>query len=259
MTLIVLGAVSFIFILIERHPKLRLSSLPFLRPFFLSDLFYLLTGFIVGGSVTAAYFDYGSRIIGTTFGMRQLTLALPGWALVLLALLALDAGNYFAHYLLHRFDALWEFHKVHHSSPLLDWLATFRSHILEQTLRRLVAPILLILLGFPTDAVLMAGAVFVAWGVFNHANLIINLRFLEQILITPRLHRIHHLNEGPVRNLGAIFTLWDRMRGTFSTEEVDADSELGNGESLQGCFPHCLSEGIAIRKTGFPPTFCSGR
>ena len=50
----------------------------------------------------------------------------------MLALLGLDVGNYFAHYCLHRFDVLWQFHKTHHSSRKLDWLATFRSHIGEQ-------------------------------------------------------------------------------------------------------------------------------
>jgi len=34
----------------------------------------------------------------------------------MLALLGLDVGNYFAHYRLHRFDVLWQFHKIHHSS-----------------------------------------------------------------------------------------------------------------------------------------------
>jgi len=43
----------------------------------------------------------------------------------MLVLLGLDVGNYFAHYCLHRFDVLWQFHKTHHSSRELDWLANF--------------------------------------------------------------------------------------------------------------------------------------
>jgi sterol desaturase/sphingolipid hydroxylase (fatty acid hydroxylase superfamily) len=225
-----LGAVAIIFMLTERCSKLRFCPSPFLRPLFLTDVFYLLTGFVAGGSVSAAYVDYGSQVVGATFGTQQFTLAIPRWVSILIALVALDAGNYFAHYLLHRFEALWEFHKIHHSSPRLDWLATFRSHILEQALRRLLAPILLIFLGFPPDVVFAAGAIFIAWAIFNHANLRVNLRFLENALITPRLHRVHHLSNAPTRNLGTIFTCWDRMRGTFSTEEMDEKSGLGNGE-----------------------------
>jgi lathosterol oxidase len=82
---------------------------------------------------------------------------LPLWATTPLALVAIDLGNYLAHILLHRYGALWEFHKVHHSSRTLDWLATFRSHIVEQALRRLIAPALLIIAGFPIKAVVLAG------------------------------------------------------------------------------------------------------
>lgn len=230
--LIALVAVTAIFILAERWPKLCLRPSPLLRPFFLTDIFYLLTGFIAGGSAAADYINYGSQTLGSALGTRQFTLVLPRWVSTFIALIALDAGNYFAHYLLHRFDALWEFHKIHHSSPRLDWLATFRSHILEQTLRRLLAPLILILLGFPPEVVLVAGALFIAWTVFNHSNLRIGSRSLERILITPRLHRAHHLSGGPARNLGTIFTFWDRMRGTFSTDGVGEESELGNGEPL---------------------------
>jgi sterol desaturase/sphingolipid hydroxylase (fatty acid hydroxylase superfamily) len=63
--------------------------------------------------------------------------------------------------------------------------------------------------------VLAAGAVFIAWAVYNHSNLRVGLGFLEHVLITPRLHRAHHLNDAPARNLGTVFTFWDRMRGTF--------------------------------------------
>jgi len=81
------------------------------------------------------------------------------------------SGTTVAHWLLHRVDFLWELHKVHHSSPTLDWLATFRSHVIEQALRRLIAPVLLIVAGFSTDAVVLAGSLFYAWAAFNHANL----------------------------------------------------------------------------------------
>jgi lathosterol oxidase len=51
------------------------------------------------------------------------------------------------HLSLHRFEALWQLHEVHHSSPALDWLATFRSHLLEQALRHFATPLLLVAVG----------------------------------------------------------------------------------------------------------------
>ena len=143
------------------------------------------------------------------------------------ALVALDGGNYFAHWLLHRVDALWEFHKVHHSSRTLDWLATFRSHVVEQVVRRLVAPVLLVVAGLPLDAVVVAAAIFTAWATFNHSNLRARLGPLEALLMTPGLHRAHHLPRTTERNLGTVFTVWDALRGTLVRAQPTADVELG--------------------------------
>jgi sterol desaturase/sphingolipid hydroxylase (fatty acid hydroxylase superfamily) len=222
--LLSLITVSAIVALMERIPRMRLRTQSFFRNFFVTDIFYLLTGWVAGSSVALAYLTHASELLGkVSFAPRIASLSLPLWLLVMLALVALDLGNYFSHYCLHRFDLLWQFHKIHHSSRELDWLATFRSHIGEQIVRRVLAPVLLILFGFPLNAVVIAGSIFIAWSVLNHANLKLNLRILEGVLITPRLHRIHHLSYAPTNNLGTFLTLWDvlwinqHMRGSVSS------------------------------------------
>ncbi|MEW6733047.1 MAG: sterol desaturase family protein [Acidobacteriota bacterium] len=225
--------IMLLFAILERSPRLRFRPSRLLRRYYASDVFYLLTGFIAGGSLVAMYISVATQWLGSLLRSPRLAaLELPLWLSVLLALLVLDFSNYFAHYLLHRYDLFWEFHKIHHSSAKLDWLATFRSHILEQTLRRLIAPILLILIGFPTYVVALAGGVFIAWGIFNHANLRFRLDILETILITPHLHRVHHLPNMSHTNLGTIFSFWDRLRGTLTVVEIEPDTYFGNGEPL---------------------------
>jgi sterol desaturase/sphingolipid hydroxylase (fatty acid hydroxylase superfamily) len=178
------------------------------------------------------YFSSGSNLFGKTMGLPRLaSLSFPRWLLVPLALAALDLGQYVAHYLMHRFDVLWEFHKIHHSSPVIDWLATFRSHLGEQVLRRVVGVLLLIAGGFPASAALVAGGIFTAWSEFNHSNLNLNLRFLEPVLITPRLHKLHHVPRTMEKNLGTVFTFWDRARGTFITADASNNAAFGNGEA----------------------------
>jgi sterol desaturase/sphingolipid hydroxylase (fatty acid hydroxylase superfamily) len=219
---------------------MRLRSQRFARSYFITDAFYLLTGFIAGGSLALAYVTYAGQLVGRVLIIPRLSeLRWPLWLLVMAAVFALDAGNYLAHYCLHRFGVLWELHKVHHSSKELDWLATFRSHIGEQILRRLLAPVLLIAFGFPLNAVTIAGGFFIGWSILNHANLRIKVPFLETIFITPRLHRIHHINNAPNKNLGTIFTFWDRWRGTFDATMYSDHCELGNGEKQypQSWFP----------------------
>ena len=213
--------------LLERSSRLRFRPLAFLRPYFATDVVYLATGYVAGASLALAYVLAGSAALGRLGVPRLAALGLPLWGSVPLALIALDAGNYLAHWLLHRVDALWEFHKVHHSSRTLDWLATFRSHLVEQVLRRLVAPVLLVIAGFPLDAVVVAAGVFTAWATFNHSNLRVRLGPLEAVLVTPGFHRAHHVPCTTERNLGTVFTVWDALRGTLVRAAPTADAELG--------------------------------
>ena len=212
---------------LERVPALRRSPRRFLRAHFTTDLVYLATGFGVGGGAALGAFAWASGALAALGAPRPSWTALPWAAQVLLALVGLDLGNYLAHLLLHRVDALWELHKVHHSSRSLDWLATFRSHLLEQALRRALAPALLLGLGTPLPAVAAASAVFLAFAVLNHANLRLPLRFLEPVLITPRLHRIHHVAERSDQNLGTVLCVWDRLRGSLRRDEPGPDAVLG--------------------------------
>jgi sterol desaturase/sphingolipid hydroxylase (fatty acid hydroxylase superfamily) len=236
---IVIAIAALLFSTLERVPVLRFRAARLLRNYFLSDLFYLFTGFIAGGTLVVTYFTKGSNWLEANSTWPHLTaINLPLAISVMLALIVIDFGNYIAHYLLHRSKILWQFHKVHHSINHLDWLATFRSHIIEQTLRRLIAPALLIIIGFSLESVLIAGGIFTFWGIFNHANLRINLAFLEPVFITPRLHRLHHAGNTSVKNLGTIFTLWDRLRGNLLIKELPANCKFGNGEANypQGLF-----------------------
>src|SRR5262245_3518962 len=224
----IIGITALLLAAVERFSRLRFRPSPLFRRYFASDTFYLLTGFVAGGSLVVAYVASSSQWLGDSWGIPRLASAnLPLWATTPFALLAIDLGNYLVHFLLHRYGALWEFHKVHHSSSTLDWLATFRSHILQQALRRLIAPALLLIVCSTVKACALAGVRFTAWGMLNHSNLKLNLMFLEPILITPRLHRLHHVPKTEGCNLGTFFTFWDRMRGTFVHTELEETCTFG--------------------------------
>jgi sterol desaturase/sphingolipid hydroxylase (fatty acid hydroxylase superfamily) len=217
--ILVLFATAAGLALLERVPRWRARPQRLVRAHAASDLVYLATGWVAGASLALAYVEHGSRLLGALGVPRWSGRAVPLWITVPFALVLIDAGNYAAHWLLHRVDAFWQLHKVHHSSRQLDWLATFRSHILEQFLRRVLAPALLIATGMPIAAVALAGAVFTAWAIVNHANLRFGPAWLELLFITPRLHRMHHDIATTERNLGTVLTLWDRWRGTFISAE----------------------------------------
>jgi sterol desaturase/sphingolipid hydroxylase (fatty acid hydroxylase superfamily) len=215
------------FALAERSRYARLFAQPFLRARFADDVGLLLVGWLATAKLSLVWVGAASATLHATAGPIA---GWPRWLLVPAAVLFLDLGNYLCHWLMHRVDLLWRFHQVHHSSRKLDWLATFRSHLVEQLLRRALAPVLLVLIGFPLSVIAIAGGVFTAWAIWNHANLRPAPRWLEWVFITPRLHRLHHQPATTERNLGTIFTFWDRLRGTLvdgrASEELGVPGEV---------------------------------
>jgi len=213
--------------LLERLPQVRFRAAPFWRPHAMTDAVYLATGYVAVSSLALAYVAVTSAWIGAHTGLPAWWLHVPFVAQVLAALIALDLGNFGCHLLLHRVDLLWRFHEAHHSSPHLDWLATFRSHLVEQIVRRLLAPLLVIALGIPMPAVALAVAVLLGWVMLNHANVRLPLDRFEGVVVTPRLHRAHHMPATTERNLGGVFTWWDRLLGTFVVSDPSPERPFG--------------------------------
>lgn len=213
---------------LERLRNTRFRAQAFWRPYLGTDAVYLATGFVAAGALGFAWLVVASAHVAALTGLRETFWPRVAWPLqVLVALVAIDLGNYLCHWAMHRVDGLWVFHEAHHSSRSLDWMATFRSHLGEQAFRRLASPLAVIVLGVPVDAVAVAAVVFVGWGMVNHANVRLPLGWAERVLVTPRLHRHHHVPGTSERNLGAIFTCWDRLRGTLVTGEVAPEVAFG--------------------------------
>ena len=80
--------------------------------------------------------------------------------------------------------------------------------------------------GAPIGLVLMYQSLSVIASQFNHANIQISKkvdRLLSYIIVSPNMHKVHHHFELPYTdsNYGNIFSIWDRLFGTFM--ELDKD------------------------------------
>lgn len=134
----------------------------------------------------------------------------------IVAFLSLDLMIYFWHRINHRFDFLWRFHKVHHFDQELDASTALRFHFGELFFSTLYRFPFLFLLGIKIDVLIWFEFLTTAMAIFHHSN--INLPFLFEkylniIIVTPRMHEIHHsVVPGEMRsNLGTIFAFWDRL------------------------------------------------
>jgi len=137
------------------------------------------------------------------------TAAWPGWLLVPLTIVAMDAANWLAHYADHRLDALWRFHALHHSQEELSVLTSFRAHPLMHTTGFILAtiPVVVLMPARPIAPVLIT--IYVCIGTLQHANLRWTFGPLGRLIVSPAYHRLHHARDDQAVNLGVVLTIWD--------------------------------------------------
>ena len=71
-------------------------------------------------------------------------------------------------------------------------------------------------------AVMIYQTLLVLATAFTHANISLNKRadkIISYILVSPNMHKVHHHWKQPFTdsNYGGVFSIWDRMFGTFKT------------------------------------------
>ncbi len=150
----------------------------------------------------------------------------------ILAFLGLDLSFYYWHRLNHRAPFLWRFHNCHHSDPDLDATTSFRFHpgeiVLSSSLRlvqgAIIAPVL--------SVVFAHELIFQACTFFHHSNIRMPKKLdwlLSYVIITPRMHGIHHSNykSETDSNYGVIFSFWDRLHGTFRNSPAQKKITIG--------------------------------
>ena len=146
---------------------------------------------------------------------------LPLWVELLIGVMLLDLiAQYVVHYLLHKVSFMWKFHMVHHSDTEVDVTTGTRHHPGDYVFRELFALIAIILGGIPFGFYMVYRILTIVMTYWTHSNL--NMpkgldKFLSYLFITPNMHKFHHHFERPWTdtNFGNIFSIWDRMMGTF--------------------------------------------
>lgn len=148
------------------------------------------------------------------------------------AILALDLAWYVTHRAMHTFPALWPVHIVHHSDPIVDVTTTVRQHPGESVLRY----VFLSAFAFAFGVSPVAFAIYRIWsavhGQTEHANIRLP-QWLDTMITfvfsSPNLHKIHHSRDQRFTdtNYGNIFSIWDRMFGTFTPSKHGRDIDYG--------------------------------
>ena len=157
---------------------------------------------------------------GWRFGLNYLY-NLPAWLEATIAFILLDYTNYLWHILNHKVPLLWRFHLVHHTDADLDVTTAIRFHFGEIVGSVFFRGAAVVLVGASPVLVLIYEIVFEACTQFHHSNTKLPLkveRVLNRLMVTPRMHGIHHsvVRSETDSNYSVIFSWWDRMHRTIN-------------------------------------------
>lgn len=159
-------------------------------------------------------------------------LPLPRIAASFLSLLLMDYSMYLWHELMHRISLLWRFHLAHHSDLDMDASTALRFHFGELLLSVPWRAGQIGLIGISAWDYRLWQSLFLASIIFHHSSFRLPLRverLLGKVLVTPRMHAIHHsvVLEHSHSNYSSGLSLWDRFHGTLRLSVQQSGLELG--------------------------------
>ncbi len=160
-------------------------------------------------------------ILGLFLTQRYAPLSIEHqWWSWILAILAADLTYYWMHRFEHEIRILWAYHSVHHSSPEYNLTTSLRLAWIEGVIEWIFF-VPMILIGFSAIQTIIAISIVVLYQTWLHTEKIGKLGWLDRIINTPSVHRVHHGSNKKYhdKNYGGILIIWDRMFGTYQMEE----------------------------------------
>jgi len=241
-----------------RTPTIRVDVMFYLSTKF-TQIYKVLISTFISAAATLAIRD------GVTLLLHVHAEQSYGISALLVAAIAIfifgDLGAFVCHVLEHRFQLLWEFHKIHHSSTFLTPMTSFRSHPVSDLLNGVFMGLFeAIPLGLCAaiwhfsldDRLLLSSAPNLALGigplaVLQHTHFPISFGRFEWLFISPLMHQAHH-SRNPAhfnKNFGSRLSIWDWCIGTAMILPKDepfefglnaADDERGDYSSVLWCY-----------------------
>lgn len=185
------------------------------------NFFLTLTTIIVNFSLAFILLKTSDWTITNNFGVLQWLPPMPLWLYAIIGLLLLDLiGAYLVHLVEHKVKFLWRFHLIHHTDTWVDTTSGNRHHPGESVIRFIFTTLGVLIVGAPMWMVFMYQTISVVSTQFTHANISLPKKldaFLSYFIVSPNMHKVHHHYKLPYTdsNYGNIFSVWDRLFGTF--------------------------------------------
>lgn len=192
------------------------------------NIFFTITTIVINFLLAFILLQAAEFGVKHGFGLLEWLPGMNMYLYTILGLLLLDLiGAYLPHYLEHRIKLLWRFHLIHHTDTWIDTTSANRHHPGESVIRFVFTAFGVLIVGAPMWMVFMYQSLSVVFSQFNHANIRLPKKMdkvLSYVIVSPDMHKIHHHYKLPYTdsNYGNIFSVWDRLFGTFSYMERES-------------------------------------
>lgn len=215
------------------------------RKDFWLDGFYMFFNFFIFTVFISGFYKCISKFSTDVLTLKMTSLSIIDLSdfqpvvQLLLFFVVLDFVQWFTHTLLHRYDFLWKFHKVHHSVKEMGFAAHLRYHWMENILYKPLKVLALMLLGgFQPEQAYVVHFLAIAIGHLNHANLKLDYGPLKYILNNPIMHLYHHAYSLPESfkngaNFAISLSLWDFIFKTNYVPKPDKNLRLGYNDDAK--------------------------
>ena len=189
------------------------------------NIFFTLTTIIVNFVLAFFLLKTANWTTENHFGILNWLPKMSVFLYALIGLLLLDLiGAYLVHFVEHKVKFLWRFHLIHHTDNWIDTTSANRHHPGESVIRFIFTIVGVLIIGAPMWMVFLYQTLSVIATQFNHANIVLPKKLdvlLSYFIVSPDMHKVHHHYVLPYTdsNYGNIFSVWDRLFGTFMTLE----------------------------------------
>lgn len=229
LTLLEATAISFLFLILVFVPMEKVfpakKDQKFLRPKWLLDFCFFLGQYLLwSGLVLWALNFFSHQLAQITPKALQLYIqSYPLWIQGIVVIVVSDLIIYWGHRLQHKVEFLWRFHKVHHSTEHLDWLAAHREHPLDSIYTIGLINLPAFILGFPLEVLAGVIAFRGIWAIYIHSNVRLPIGPLKKIIGAPELHHWHHDLDRDAGNYANISPLMDILFGTYTCPDKEPE------------------------------------
>jgi sterol desaturase/sphingolipid hydroxylase (fatty acid hydroxylase superfamily) len=157
---------------------------------------------------------------------------MPPWIATIATFLLMDYAYWWWHWANHMIPLFWRFHNVHHTDLDMDVSTAARFHFGEMIFSIAFQSAAVILFGIAPVMLFVFFIAFEAATLFHHSNWRLPIwfeRILNYIIVTPRMHGIHHsiVQRETNSNWGTIFCWWDKLHRTFRGDIAQNEITIG--------------------------------